>query len=139
MRRFLLVLAACVFAPAIIAQRPASTPEPVKPGDVVTINTELVQTDVTVFDKSGRPVEGLLPNDFVLSLDGKPHAISFAESIRAGSSQEAAQLKSIASPGAKATKEEMTGVTRAGRVSPVRARRYQSSSTSACTTAIRSL
>jgi VWFA-related protein len=117
MRSFLLVLAACVFAPAIIAQRPTSTPEPVKPGDVVTINTELVQTDVTVFDKSGRPVEGLLPGDFVLSLDGKPHAISFAESIRAGSSQEAAQLKSIASSGAKPTNEQkLAGVTRSGRV-----------------------
>jgi VWFA-related protein len=118
MRSFLLVLAACIFAPAIIAQRPTATPEQAKPGDIVTINTELVQTDVTVFDKNGRPVEGLMPDDFVLSIDGKPHAISFAESIRAGSSREAGQLKSIASSGVKAATagEKLAGVTRAGRV-----------------------
>jgi VWFA-related protein len=117
MRSFLIVLAACIFAPAIIAQRPMPTPDQTKPGDVVTINTELVQADVTVFDKNGRPVEGLSPDDFVLSIDGKPHAIFFAEGIRAGSSQEAAQLKSITSAGVKATAgEKLSGVTRAGRV-----------------------
>src|SRR4029079_10131604 len=98
MRSFYVVLAACILAPAILAQQPTATPEPAKPADVVTINTELVQTDVMVFDKGGRPVEGLSPEDFVLSLDGKPYAISFAESIRAGSSQEAAQIRSVGAP-----------------------------------------
>lgn len=120
MRVFLLTIALCVLAPAAFAQqaRPQSTP-PIQPADVVTINTELVQTDVMVFDKSGRLVDGLSPDEFVLTLDGKPQPISFFESIRTGSSQEAAQLKRTATAvnqSLKAQPPPLAGVTRPGRV-----------------------
>ena len=60
--------------------------------DVLRINTELVQTDVMVFDRRGRFVDGLQPDQFELSLDGKTQNISFFERVAAGSSREAAQL-----------------------------------------------
>jgi VWFA-related protein len=60
--------------------------------DVIRINTELVQTDVMVFDRRGRFVDGLQPEEFELSLDGKAQEVSFFERVTAGSSREAAQL-----------------------------------------------
>src|SRR5947209_5554608 len=60
--------------------------------DVVRINTELVQTDVMVFDKSGRFVDGLKPEQFELRVDGKAQAVSFFERVAAGSASEEAQL-----------------------------------------------
>ena len=122
MRLFLLTIVLCVLAPAAAAQRPAPSQSPTpgtQPAEVVTINTELVQTDVMVFDKSGRLVEGLSPDEFVLTLDGKPQPISFFESIKTGSSQEAAQLKrtrAAANPNQKSEPAGLAGVTRPGRV-----------------------
>lgn len=72
-------------------------------GDVVRINTELVQTDVTVFDKSGRLVEGLAPEQFELTLDGKPQPVSFFERVRTGSAQEAAQVAAARGGGGATT------------------------------------
>src|ERR1043165_254872 len=60
--------------------------------EVVRVNTELVQTDVMVFDKHGRFVDGLGKQDFELSIDGKPREISFFDQVAAGSRNEAAQL-----------------------------------------------
>ena len=60
--------------------------------DVVRVSTELVQTDVMVFDKQGRFVEGLKPEQFELKVDGKVQTISFFERIVAGSVNEDAQL-----------------------------------------------
>ncbi len=51
-------------------------PPPAKPqDDVVRVYTELVQTDVMVFDKQGRFVNGLTKDNFELRIDGKPRAI----------------------------------------------------------------
>ncbi|HYJ45165.1 MAG TPA: VWA domain-containing protein, partial [Pyrinomonadaceae bacterium] len=74
-------------------------PPPPQTDDILRIRTELVQTDVSVFDKQGRFVEGLKPEQFELSLDGKPQAISFFERVTAGSSTEAAQLTAVRSGG----------------------------------------
>ena len=52
------------------------------------INTELVQTGVTVFDKQGRFVDGLKKEDFELRVDGRPVSISFFENIVAGSQRD---------------------------------------------------
>src|SRR5437763_15427636 len=52
--------------------------------DVVRVNTELVQTDVMVFDKRGHFVDGLKPEQFALKIDGKPQPISFFERVTAG-------------------------------------------------------
>ncbi len=71
-----------------------------EPGDeVLRIKTELVQTDLMVFDKQGRFVEGLTPEQFELTLDGKPQAISFFERVAAGSAAEAALAQARASGG----------------------------------------
>jgi peptidase E len=53
--------------------------------EVLRIDTELVQTGVTVFDDRGRFVDGLKREDFELRVDGRPVPISFFENILAGS------------------------------------------------------
>ena len=63
-----------------------------QPDDVLRINTELVQTDVMVFDKQGRFVDNLKPEQFELKVDGKPQPFSFFERVAAGSINEEAQL-----------------------------------------------
>ncbi|HEY0376821.1 MAG TPA: VWA domain-containing protein [Pyrinomonadaceae bacterium] len=60
--------------------------------EVLRIKAELVQTDMMVFDRQGRFVEGLTPEQFELTLDGKPRPVSFFERVAAGSATEAAQL-----------------------------------------------
>jgi VWFA-related protein len=72
------------------AQTTQTTPSPTpKPqDDVVRVYTELVQTDVMVFDKAGKFVNGLTANDFELRIDGKPRAIQGFEQIIAGSDEE---------------------------------------------------
>lgn len=70
--------------------RPTQTPD--ENQDVIRINTDLVQTDVTVFDKSGRFVDNLPREQFELRVDGKPQPISFFERVTAGSVNEEAQL-----------------------------------------------
>ncbi|HEX8890080.1 MAG TPA: VWA domain-containing protein [Pyrinomonadaceae bacterium] len=89
--------------------------------DVLRIKTELVQTDVMVFDKQGRFVEGLLPEQFELSLDGKTQTVSFFERLTAGSSTEAAQLAASRRTSNAPTKDATTvsaasTVTEQGRV-----------------------
>jgi VWFA-related protein len=68
-------------------------PTPVEQAeDVVRINTELVQTDVMVFDKQGHFVNGLHAQDFNLRIDGKSQPISFFELVSTGSANEESQL-----------------------------------------------
>ena len=52
--------------------------------DVIKFDTSLVQTDVMVFDKNGKFVEGLKPEQFQLRVDKTPREISFFELIRSG-------------------------------------------------------
>ncbi len=56
--------------------------------DVLRINAELVQTGVMVFDKQGRFVEGLKPEQFELKVDGKPVQLSFFDRVAAGTERE---------------------------------------------------
>jgi VWFA-related protein len=65
---------------------PAPTPKP--QDEVIRTYTELVQTDVMVFDKQGKFVNGLTPKDFELRIDGKPRTIQAFEQITAGSDEE---------------------------------------------------
>ncbi len=44
-----------------------------------TANSNLVIVDVTVRDKSGKPIEGLKQGDFTILEDGKPQKISVFE------------------------------------------------------------
>src|SRR5215510_11963258 len=76
----LLALLIASNAPAQTTQKPQD--------DVVRVYTELVQTDVMVFDKSGKFVNGLKAENFELRVDGKPRPIQAFEQITAGSSEE---------------------------------------------------
>jgi len=77
-----LVVSAAVLFPVVglNQSKPSSTQAPSQ-DDVIRVNTELVQTDVTVFDKKGRFVDGLTASDFELVIDGKPQDISFFERV----------------------------------------------------------
>ena len=76
----------------ISGQQPSRQQPSNQADEVLRINTELVQTEVMVFDRQGRFVGGLQPDQFELSLDGTPQTISFFERVAAGSLTEAAQL-----------------------------------------------
>src|SRR2546421_12803144 len=81
--------------------------------DVVRVNTELVQTDVMVFDRRGRFVDGLKPEQFVLTLNGEAKPISFFD--RVGSASGRQTLRAAANkPGSPLSEE--TGKTTPGRV-----------------------
>src|ERR1044071_2647668 len=91
-----LVVMLCTYAmlaQAIVSQTPQSPPE--QEETVVRINTQLVQTDVMVFDKQGKFVTGLRPQDFELHIDGKPRPISFFELVSTGSANEESQLAAV--------------------------------------------
>ena len=73
--------------------KPGQTPSVLDQDEVVRISTELVQTDVMVFDKDGRFVNGLKQDEFELLVDGRPQPISFFESVVAGGANEKRALK----------------------------------------------
>ena len=77
---------------AIGQQQSQGSRPPEKTDDVISINTELVQTDVQVFDRSGRFIEGLERDQFELRVDGKAQSLEFFERILSGSSSEERQL-----------------------------------------------
>lgn len=84
-----LLLSLSLFASAVQGQQQES---PAQTDDVIRISSDLIQTDVMVFDRQGKFVEGLKPDQFELLVDGKPQAISFFERITAGSPDEDAQI-----------------------------------------------
>lgn len=69
----------------VVAQTPQQA-------DVLRVYTELVQTDVMVFDKQGNFVNDLKREDFELRIDGKPKQVEFFERVTAGSVNEEAQM-----------------------------------------------
>ncbi len=83
----LFLLIACSEARAQSVQSTPS-PSPKPQDDVVRVYTELVQTDVMVFDKQGKFVNGLTADNFELRIDGKPRPIQAFEQITAGSDEE---------------------------------------------------
>lgn len=78
---FLLTLCTVTFG-----QRPAPSPSPSPqtPDDTVRVTTNLVQADVTVTDKNGKPVRDLRPEDFEIFEDGKKQQITHFTYISAG-------------------------------------------------------
>ena len=56
------------------------------PALVEVIDVELVNVEVWVNDRRGRPIEGLLPQDFEIFEDGEPMAVSHFREIRDGRS-----------------------------------------------------
>ena len=86
--RFLLTL--LVFVPLVKSDaKGQAQQQPRQSDDVVRINTELVQTAITVVDKNGRFVDGLERGQFQLIVDGKPRPISFFERVTTGTEREA--------------------------------------------------
>lgn len=77
----------CLPASWVMAQQ-QQTPPARSQDDVVRVYTELVQTDVMVFDKQGKFVNGLSRDSFELRIDGKPRPIQSFELITAGSDEE---------------------------------------------------
>ena len=65
------------------AVKPAQKPQPAN--QTIRVNVGLVQTDVMVFDRQGRFVSGLKPEDFELRVDDQAQPISFFELVTAGS------------------------------------------------------
>jgi hypothetical protein len=80
--------ATCIFGCLLLF--PAIAPSQTKPDpstnnqDVIKFDTSLVQTDVMVFDKKGRFVDGLKPEQFQLKIDSKDREISFFERVESG-------------------------------------------------------
>ena len=66
--------------------KPAQKPEPPRgdTDDVIKFETSLVQTDVMVFDKNGRFVDGLKPEQFQLKINNTQRDISFFERVTSG-------------------------------------------------------
>src|SRR5829696_5390514 len=88
-----LFAALCLLAPARAQQTDAPAPPSAKEDEeVVRISTELVQTDVMVFDGSGKFVDGLKPEQFELRVEGRPQQINFFERVKAGAVNEDAQI-----------------------------------------------
>lgn len=90
----LFLLAICLLlVPATVFSQ--TKPEPQSDAqDVIKFDTSLVQTDVMVFDKDGRFVDGLKPEQFQLKINKTQREISFFELVRSGvltSQREAAQ------------------------------------------------
>lgn len=75
-----------------LAQQPQTSTQD---ADIVRINTELAQTSVTVFDKQNNFVSGLKPEQFQLSVDGKPVPVTFVEHVVAGRTRD---LKTAPAP-----------------------------------------
>ncbi len=92
---------------AVMAQS-SSQDTPPQADDILRINTDLVQTDVMIFDKKGRFVDGLQPDQFVLTVNGEKKQISFFEKFKsgqkylAGPRELAASRAPIAEPPARA-------------------------------------
>src|ERR1044072_2970869 len=99
-RRLSSAVALCLLLCALTqAQQQSRRPAPAQEDDVVRITTELVQTDVAVFDKRGRFIDDLKPEQFELQVNGKTQVITFFERVRAGTRSEEAQLAAAASRG----------------------------------------
>ena len=86
-----LLVAVMVSAPLAIAQqtRPADRQDQT---EVLRVTTELIQTDVMVFDRQGRFVDDLTREQFELRINGKIKPVEFFERVIAGSPDEERQL-----------------------------------------------
>jgi VWFA-related protein len=80
------------YAATIAAQSPTQTKPAAADDNVIRVKTELVQTDLGVFDKRGRFVEGLSSEQFELRVDGKLQRLAFFDQIITGTATEETKL-----------------------------------------------
>lgn len=78
---------------ALHGQDKSQPAKPAQDDDVIRVSTTLVQTDVMVFDKQGKFVDGIKPEQFQLKVNGQPVPVSFLELVTTGSAEEKAQLE----------------------------------------------
>ncbi len=88
----------------VAAQTQTPKPSPEPSPDVIRVNTELVQTDVMVFDKNKAFVGGLKSDQFELAVDGKTQPITFFDQVKTGSSREAQMHVNVESATPDSTK-----------------------------------
>src|SRR5215212_2972477 len=106
-----LAAALCLFVCALAQGQQKRSPKPEREDDVIRITSELVQTDVSVFDKRGRFVEDLKPEQFELQVDGRVQPVFFFERVTAGSPSEESQLAAASRRGGVAGKVPETNAT----------------------------
>ena len=63
----------------LLAHVAAQQPPPAPANPTFRTTTRLIVQTVTVKDKDGKTIEGLKPADFVVTEDGEPQTVSFAE------------------------------------------------------------
>jgi VWFA-related protein len=85
------VLTAFLIAAVGVASR-AQAPDSSQPSPTIRVSTKLVLVDVVVTDKSGKKVEGLKAEDFVLQEKGKTQKISLFTPATESKSADAPQL-----------------------------------------------
>jgi VWFA-related protein len=87
-----------LFPAAAFTQQTKPEQQPTPPRqeqeDVIKFDTSLVQTDVAVFDKNGRFVNGLKPEQFQLKINNTPREISFFEAFRSGNAGQPQEVPS---------------------------------------------
>ena len=93
----------CLLTCSLLVAQVPQNPPPSSQEEVVRVYTELVQTDVMVFDKQGRFVNGLTSNDFQLKVDGKPRPIQAFDLVKAGSNEEVQLAAARGGPAAPPT------------------------------------
>ena len=93
--RLLLLCSALAFPFITSAQKPSATPA--TPDDILRTTTELVQTDVMVFDRRGKFVDSISAEQLKLSVDGQPRPISLLSRMTAGNRVEDQRAPSASS------------------------------------------
>lgn len=94
-------LFACLLLfPTLVFSQTKPAEPPADAQDVIKFETSLVQTDVMVFDKKGKFVDGLKPEQFQLKINNTPREISFFETIRSGSRGSQREEPNAAQPNA---------------------------------------
>ncbi|HJP90653.1 MAG TPA: VWA domain-containing protein [Pyrinomonadaceae bacterium] len=93
--RLIITALLCLSSVSAQEKKPPQPQKPEETDDVVRISTELVQTDVMVFDKDGKFVSGLKREQFELLVEGQPQPIAFFDAVVAGSRSELAALRAV--------------------------------------------
>ena len=69
----------CLVAATVAAQSQA---DPAQQGPTFRTGVDVVAVDVSVVDGNGKPVEDLLPPDFVIKVDGQPRRVVSSDLVR---------------------------------------------------------
>lgn len=76
-----IAIAVCSVGVATLAAAPRQAVAPQQPQATFRTGVDLVAVDVNAVDRTGKPIDDLTPDDFVLKVDGKPRRLASAEFI----------------------------------------------------------